>query len=129
MSKLHDLAYQSAKELGDQLVVDTHCQSFTSRDWVESLDDIDRDCVEQYEFLLGRQLKDHSEYHEIDSHVDEMILEYETAEEFFGDYPELKKYIQAPHEKLPLGDQIQSAEFRVAAQCSGQEQEIKCLER
>lgn len=62
------------------------------RDWVQRLDDIDIDCVYQYEYLLERKLNDYNEYHEIDSQVDEMILEFESREEFFKAYPELIKY-------------------------------------
>ncbi len=62
------------------------------RKWVEDLDQIDRDCVFQYEYLLGRQLKDYAEYHEIDSKVDEMILEWNDSSAFFEVYPELLAY-------------------------------------
>lgn len=62
------------------------------RQWVMDLDDIDKDCVHRYEYLLGRKLKGMKEYQEIDSHVDEMILEYDSRKEFFERYPELKKY-------------------------------------
>ena len=62
------------------------------RDWLKTLDEIDRDCVHQYEYLLGRKLKSYDEYHEIDSEVDEMILEFESRKEFFEQYPELKRY-------------------------------------
>ena len=62
------------------------------RDWLKPLEEIDRDCVHQYEYLLGRKLKGYDEYHEIDSQVDEMILEFESRKEFFECYPELKKY-------------------------------------
>lgn len=61
-------------------------------DWVSCLDDIDRDCVHRYEYLLGRKLKDYNEYCEIDGQVDEMILEFESRREFYETYPELKKY-------------------------------------
>lgn len=109
-----------SKEKLSPMVQQIHSEALehlcSSRDWVENLDDIDKDCVEQYEFLFGRQLKDWAEYHEIDGHVAEMILDYHTAEEFFGDYPELKRYIQGPHEDSPLSNLIQSAEIRAAAQ-------------
>ena len=62
------------------------------RDWVDELDEIDQDCVHQYEYLLGRYLKDNAEYVEIDSKVMEMILEFETREDFFECYPELLSY-------------------------------------
>ncbi len=62
------------------------------RDWISSLDEIDRDCVHRYEYLFGRKLKDYDEYLEIDGQVDEMILEFESRKEFYKTYPELKKY-------------------------------------
>lgn len=62
------------------------------RKWYKNLDEIDRDCADQYEIFLGRKLKNESEYMEIDSYVDEMILEYENEEEFFENYPKLKRY-------------------------------------
>jgi hypothetical protein len=62
------------------------------RDWLSSLDEIDRDCVHKYEYLLGRKLKDYNEYAEIDGQVDEMVLEFEGRKEFFEAHPELKKY-------------------------------------
>lgn len=62
------------------------------RDWLKLADEIDRDCVHRYEYLLGRKLNDWAEYVEIDKQVDEMILEFESRKEFFEAYPELKKY-------------------------------------
>lgn len=62
------------------------------RDWIDRLEEIDQDCVHQYEYLLGRELKGYDEYHEIDGKVNEMILEYETREDFFEYYPELLQY-------------------------------------
>jgi hypothetical protein len=62
------------------------------REWLKCLDEIDRDCVHQYEYLLGRKLKNRAEYSEIDGQVDEMILEYRSRKEFFKYYPELTKY-------------------------------------
>lgn len=62
------------------------------REWLKNLSVIDQDCVHQYEFLLGRKLSGHQEYSEIDAQVDEMILEWETSQEFFDAYPELRKY-------------------------------------
>jgi hypothetical protein len=56
------------------------------------LDEIDRDCVHQYEYLLGRKLKNYNEYVEIDKQVDEMVLEHESRKDFYKIYPELKKY-------------------------------------
>lgn len=62
------------------------------RDWLTSLDLIDRDCIHKYEYLLGRKLKDWNEYVEIDKQVDEMVLEFEGRNEFFEAYPNLRKY-------------------------------------
>ena len=62
------------------------------KDWHKTLDEIDRDCVRQYERFLGRKLKSKTEYIEIDSEVEEMILDFDSAEEFFAEYPKLKKY-------------------------------------
>lgn len=62
------------------------------REWVRNLSEIDQDCVAQYEMLLGRELVDYAEYIEIDSYVNEMILEFETKQSFFDSYPELKVY-------------------------------------
>ena len=62
------------------------------REWVNGKDDIDVDCIHQFEFLLGRELKDEEEYVLLDSMIDEMILEYETQDDFFDAYPEMKKY-------------------------------------
>jgi len=62
------------------------------RDWIYQGDEIDRDCIHKYEYLLGRKLKDWNEYIEIDSQVDEMVLEFEGRKEFFEAYPALKKY-------------------------------------
>lgn len=62
------------------------------RDWLKNVDEIDRDCIHRYEYLLGRKLKGYKEYQEIDNQVDEMILEFESRKEFYEAYPELKKY-------------------------------------
>ena len=61
-----------------------------SRIWLSELDRIDLECVLKYEEFLNRKLKNRKEYEEIDRQVDGMILDWETAEEFFKDYPELK---------------------------------------
>lgn len=62
------------------------------RDWLKDADEIDRDCIHRYEYLLGRKLKNYDEYSEIDGQVDEMVLEFESRKEFYKAYPELKKY-------------------------------------
>ena len=62
------------------------------RDWIYNGDELDRDCIYRYEYLLGRKLKDWNEYHEIDEQVDEMVLEFTSRKEFFEAYPNLRKY-------------------------------------
>ena len=62
------------------------------RNWLKDVDEIDRDCILKYEYLLGRKLKDYNEYLEVDRQVDEMILEFKGRKEFYKTYPELKKY-------------------------------------
>ena len=65
------------------------------RDWIEEADEIDKDCILHWEYLLGRKLVDYDEYSMIDSMIDEMVIEWEDREEFFDEYPELKKYMKA----------------------------------
>lgn len=72
------------------------------RAWLKSLSDIDRDCVHQYEYLLGRKLTGHAEYVEIDAQVDEMILEWSSREEFFTQYPDLQKYTKTQGKEAPV---------------------------
>lgn len=62
------------------------------RYWLDDLDQIDADCILQYEYLLGRKLESYDEYIEIDNQVDEIILEWDNREEFFECYSELEKY-------------------------------------
>ena len=62
------------------------------RDWLKSESEIDKDCIYQYERFLGRKIKDYDEYREIDQQVDEMVLDFDNAKEFFEAYPNLKKY-------------------------------------
>lgn len=62
------------------------------REWLKNLDEIDRDCIHKYEYLFGRKLKDYEEYREIDSKVDDMVLEFNSRRDFFNEYPELKQY-------------------------------------
>ena len=62
------------------------------RSWLKGVEQIDRDCIHWYEYLLGRKLKDWDEYCEIDHQVSEMILEFESRKSFYEAYPELKKY-------------------------------------
>lgn len=67
------------------------------RSWLKNLEEIDLDCVLQYEYLLGRQLTGRDEYLEIDKQVDEMVLEFQNRKDFFAAYPELARY------KAPAG--------------------------
>lgn len=60
--------------------------------WFNNFDQIDKDCILQYEYLLERKIESYEEYSEIDSKVEEMILEWDSREEFFKKYPELEKY-------------------------------------
>ena len=62
------------------------------RDWLKPVDEIDRDCIYKYEYLLGRKLKNYNEYSEIDGQVYEMVLEFAGRKDFYKAYPELKKY-------------------------------------
>lgn len=62
------------------------------REWLKSIDEIDRDCIHKYEYLLGRKLRDYNEYCEIDGQVEEMVLDFAGRKDFYEEYPELKKY-------------------------------------
>lgn len=84
------------------------------REWIDKLDEIDQDCIYQYEYLLGRQLKNYEEYHEIDSLVDEMILDWGSQKEFFEAYPELKAYAKQVEQKPALDKMIQEARSKAA---------------
>lgn len=64
----------------------------SSRGWLIQLDEIDLDCIFRYEKFFERKLKNDDEYYEIDQQVDDMVLDYKSAEEFFEDYPQLLKY-------------------------------------
>lgn len=79
-----------------------------NRAWVKGLSQIDIDCINQYEEFLGRPLRDYKEYHEIDSILDEMVLEFDSAEKLFAAYPELKNYAK-PNVKVSLNEQIEVA--------------------
>ena len=63
------------------------------REWIKQLSEIDRDCIEHYEYLLGRELRDKAEYKEIDGQVEEMILEWDSLENLLEQYPTLEKYL------------------------------------
>ena len=62
------------------------------RDWLKDMDEIDRDCILRWEYLLGRKLTEYDEYIAIDEMIDEMILEWNSRREFFKEYPELIRY-------------------------------------
>lgn len=62
------------------------------RDWLRCTDEIDRDCILQWEYLLDRKLNDYNEYDILDGMIDEMILEWRSRPKFFKRYPELEKY-------------------------------------
>lgn len=64
------------------------------RDWVEEADEIDKDCILHWEYLLGRKLVNYDEYSMIDSMIDEMVIEWEDRQEFFEEHPELKQYME-----------------------------------
>lgn len=81
--------YQYAKE-NNAIIEIQHL-----RDWVEEADEIDKDCILHWEYLLGRKLVNYDEYSMIDSMIDEMVIEWEDRREFFEEYPELKKYMKA----------------------------------
>lgn len=57
------------------------------------LSKIDADCKAQYEKFLGATLTER-QYNDIDDHVELMILDYETAEDFFEDYIWLYGYAE-----------------------------------
>ena len=62
------------------------------REWLKNVDELDRDCIHKYEYLLGRKLKDYNEYREIDGQVEDMVLDFAGRKDFYEIYPELKKY-------------------------------------
>ena len=62
------------------------------RDWLKYADEIDKDCILQWEYLLGRKLSGYEEYEMLDKMIDEMVLEWESRKTFFKEYPELQKY-------------------------------------
>lgn len=59
------------------------------RDWLKLLDEIDRDCVHQWEKLLKIKLNSYEEYSKVDELIGEMILEYETKSELKDAYPNI----------------------------------------
>ena len=62
------------------------------RDWLRCVDEIDKDCILQWEYLLDRKLNDYNEYDILDGMIDEMILEWKSRRKFFKKYPKLEKY-------------------------------------
>lgn len=59
------------------------------RDWLKSLQEIDKDCVRQWEKLLGIKLKSRTQYLRVDWLIDEMILEFESMKELRAAYPDI----------------------------------------
>lgn len=76
------------------------------REWLKNMEEIDRDCVHQYEYLLGRKLNNREEYVEIDGQVNEMILEWENRKEFFKTYPNLKRYCLSKDKEMPVNKEV-----------------------
>ena len=62
------------------------------RDWLRCVDEIDKDCILQWEYLLDRKLNDYNEYDILDGMIDEMVLEWKSRREFFKQYLKLEKY-------------------------------------
>ena len=62
------------------------------REWLRNTDEIDKDCILRWEYILNRKLNDFNEYHILDGMIDEMILEWRSRTEFFKRYPELERY-------------------------------------
>lgn len=77
------------------------------------LSKIDADCKEQYERFLGTSLTK-QQYSDIDGHVGLMILEYETAEEFFKDYIWLYGYAEWSTDLKDADSDNNSMEFLVS---------------
>lgn len=62
------------------------------RDWIYQGDEFDRECILKFEYILGRKLKDFEEYRNLDSRLDDMVIEYHGRKDFFADFPEMRKY-------------------------------------
>ena len=61
---------------------------------IHGIDDIDEDCIRCFEDFIGRRFKTYDEYKEIDGQMDDMILDYDTREEWLAAYPALAKYVK-----------------------------------
>lgn len=95
-------------------------------DWKSYLRAVDLDCALQYEEFLGRPLTGKEEYKEIDAQVDEMVLDFESKEEFFTAYPSLRKYAKPAEAKKPFDSILYGAELRThGSGASGQTQDVQ----
>ena len=62
------------------------------RNWIHQGDEFDLECILKFEYILGRKLRDHEEYRNLDSHIDEMVIEFRGRKDFYAAYPEMTKY-------------------------------------
>ena len=60
------------------------------REWLKPVDEIDRDCIHWWEKLLGIKFRSYEDYSEIDSWIEDMILDYDTKEELIDVYPNIE---------------------------------------
>lgn len=56
------------------------------REWLRPVDEIDRDCIHQWEKLFGIKFRSYEDYSEIDSWIEDMILDYDTKAELIDEY-------------------------------------------
>ena len=68
------------------------------RTWLKPVDEIDRDCIHQWEKLLKIKFNSYDEYSNVDELIEDMILDYDTKSELKKDYPnienDVKKYLK-----------------------------------
>lgn len=63
------------------------------REWVKELNNVERDAVHEFEYLLNRQLQDKDEFHNILKLLpDEALLNGYGRIEFFRAYPFMRQY-------------------------------------
>lgn len=60
------------------------------REWLKPVDEIDRDCIHHWEKLLGIKFRSYEDYSEIDSWIEDMILDYDTKAELINEYPNIE---------------------------------------
>lgn len=60
------------------------------RDWLKPVDEIDRDCIHQWEKLLRIKFQSYDEYSEVDGLIEDMILDYENKKELKMEYPNIE---------------------------------------